>query len=202
MNPGHSSASAPHFIPEIFLRRFSHPWKPMALFIPLALLLTWLSLSAHPRSIGSVVLWIALGVFAWTLIEYFLHRHVFHLTQIKEPWRSMASGLHLAHHKTVDTADLIIAPPISSLTFGTLVYFVFALFTFSFSAAALLETGVLIGYLFYEWCHYGAHRFQINSRIGKYLKQYHLRHHFKEPHRAYGVTSPLWDMVFRTLPKK
>ncbi len=31
-----------------------------------------------------------------------------------------------------------------------------------------------------------------------WLKQYHMRHHYKDDHAGYGVSSPLWDHVFRT----
>jgi len=34
-----------------------------------------------------------------------------------------------------------------------------------------------------------------------WLKQYHLRHHYKDDHAGYGVSSPLWDYVFRTTRK-
>ncbi len=194
LSPSASSVKLPDFL----VRRFSHPWMPMALFIPLGALIVFLSLYYHPRSLVSTAVLIGVGALSWTLIEYLLHRHIFHLTRIKQPWRELASGMHLAHHKTADTEDLILAPPISSLFFGTLVYFSFVLLTWSFSASALLEAGVFLGYLAYEWAHFSAHRFKPKGRVGKYLKHYHLHHHFKEPHRHFGVTSPLWDYVFQT----
>jgi sterol desaturase/sphingolipid hydroxylase (fatty acid hydroxylase superfamily) len=30
------------------------------------------------------------------------------------------------------------------------------------------------------------------------LRRHHLQHHFGVPHRKFGVTSPLWDVIFRT----
>ena len=202
MNATQVQTTSPNLLVSALTRRFRHPWMPMALYIPLGLLITSLSLHAHPRPTSSVVLWILTGFLSWTLIEYFLHRHVFHWTKGKEPWRTLASGLHMDHHRSANEEDLILAPPLVSLIFGTLVYFVFALITRSFATAALLETGVFLGYLAYEWVHFSAHRFQPRSPIGKYLKQYHLRHHFKEPHRVFGVTSPLWDFIFGTAPTR
>jgi sterol desaturase/sphingolipid hydroxylase (fatty acid hydroxylase superfamily) len=32
----------------------------------------------------------------------------------------------------------------------------------------------------------------------KYLKRYHMAHHYKAPDALYGVSSPMWDVVFRT----
>jgi sterol desaturase/sphingolipid hydroxylase (fatty acid hydroxylase superfamily) len=34
--------------------------------------------------------------------------------------------------------------------------------------------------------------------IWKALKCHHLRHHYKTPDQRYGVSSPLWDVVFGT----
>ena len=36
------------------------------------------------------------------------------------------------------------------------------------------------------------------TRFGKFLRQYHLTHHYASPDRHFGVSSPLWDVVFRT----
>ena len=29
-----------------------------------------------------------------------------------------------------------------------------------------------------------------------------MRHHFQDHHYGFGVSSPLWDVVFRTLPRR
>jgi len=181
---------------EILVRRFSHPWMPMALYLPIGALLVWFAQTSEPRSLVSTGLWVMGGVFLWSFVEYLLHRFVFHWTEVKEPWRNLASGLHMQHHRTADTADLILAPPLVSMFFGTFIFGVFAVLTWSLTRAALLETGLFIGYLAYEWVHFMSHRFKPKSAVGKYLKHYHLRHHFKDPHHSYGVTSPLWDYVF------
>jgi sterol desaturase/sphingolipid hydroxylase (fatty acid hydroxylase superfamily) len=36
------------------------------------------------------------------------------------------------------------------------------------------------------------------TRFGKFLKRQHMRHHFKDPDKDYGVSSPLWDIIFST----
>jgi hypothetical protein len=126
-------------VPKFLTRRFDHPLKPAAVYLPLGTLLGALSLSFHPRPIASAVFWVLGGIFSWTLIEYLLHRFVFHWTEGKEPWKTLASGLHMEHHRTANTADLILAPPLGGLIYGICVYAIFAL-SLSFSAA-VLETG-------------------------------------------------------------
>ncbi len=188
------SSSKPHFL----IRRFAHPWMPSLLYLPLALLLVIISLSYQQRSILSVILFLALGLFTWTFIEYLLHRFIFHLTQIPEPWKNLASGLHMAHHRSTDAEDLILAPPFVSLMFGGILYLFFALCLQSWANAAFMEAGLFIGYVIYEWMHFAAHCYQAHFSFGKYLKAYHLKHHFKNPKSAFGVTTPLWDFLFKT----
>jgi sterol desaturase/sphingolipid hydroxylase (fatty acid hydroxylase superfamily) len=47
--------------------------------------------------------------------------------------------------------------------------------------------------------HYAIHHFPMKSRIGSYLRRHHLRHHYLDADINYGVSSPIWDVVFKTL---
>lgn len=188
-------------IQSILLKRFRHPWMPTATFLPVGVLITYLSLHFHPRSLGETLGWILLGLLSWTLVEYVLHRYIFHWVDASERWKAVAlagSRLHTYHHQSSDTSDLIVAPPALTAIFATPLYLAFALLTWSFSAAALVETGLLIGFIVYEWVHFGDHRFLPKTKIGKYLRKYHLQHHFRNPDRQYGITNPFWDIVFGT----
>ena len=64
-----------------------------------------------------------------------------------------------------------------------------------------LFSGFLLGYVAYDSVHYATHHMRMNNKIGKFLKEYHLRHHFQDDNTAYGVSNPLWDYVFGTTPK-
>jgi len=65
---------------------------------------------------------------------------------------------------------------------------------------APLFAAFMTGYLAYDLIHYATHHWPMKSGIGKFLTQYHLKHHYKTPDARYGVSSPLWDKVFRTMP--
>ena len=58
--------------------------------------------------------------------------------------------------------------------------------------------GFIVGYLAYDYTHYATHFVRARTWIGKGLRKRHLQHHFACPDRWYGVSSPLWDYVFRT----
>ena len=177
---------------------FKHPWTPTVLYLPLSAVLIFFTLYFVPFSYSTALFYIVIGILSWTLTEYILHRFVFHLNKVKEPWKTLTSKSHLQHHRDTQNLDLVIAPPLVSSVFATIVFFIFALITFSFAKATLMIAGLMIAYVSYEWAHYGAHRYNPKKGFFKYLKDYHLLHHFKDPRKAFGVTSPLWDFVFRT----
>jgi dihydroceramide fatty acyl 2-hydroxylase len=181
---------------------FSHPWMPMVLYTFLGSLLTSVSLSRHPRPVGEAALLILLGVFAWTLIEYGLHRFLFHWNTMKEPFKSWVVQAHLEHHRTAKTGEGILVRPFFTLITALIVYFLLAALSLSWNKALLLETGVFLGYIAYEWVHFAAHRFHPSSGLGRYLQRYHLHHHFKETDHAFGVTTPFWDWTFRSGPSR
>ena len=62
--------------------------------------------------------------------------------------------------------------------------------------------GFIIGYLIYDYIHYSTHHFPMRSGLAKYLKHYHLKHHYSGEGGRYGVSSPLWDWVFGTDPSR
>jgi sterol desaturase/sphingolipid hydroxylase (fatty acid hydroxylase superfamily) len=66
---------------------------------------------------------------------------------------------------------------------------------------APLYSGFGAGYLAYDLTHYATHHFPMRSGVLKYLKRYHMQHHYKTPDARYGVSSPLWDIVFGTKPR-
>ena len=60
--------------------------------------------------------------------------------------------------------------------------------------------GFIVGYLIYDYIHYSTHHFPMRNRLAKYLKHYHLKHHYSGEGGRYGVSSPVWDWVFGTDP--
>jgi sterol desaturase/sphingolipid hydroxylase (fatty acid hydroxylase superfamily) len=58
----------------------------------------------------------------------------------------------------------------------------------------------LFGYLAYDLLHYATHHLPMPGAVGRWLKRHHLLHHHASPDARFGVSSALWDVVFRTLP--
>ena len=87
-------------------------------------------------------------------------------------------------------------PPSVSVPLAFLFYGMFLLIFGRFAPSAF--AGLVFGYICYDMLHYATHHFQMKRGVLLWLKQYHLRHHYKDDHAGYGISSPLWDYVFRT----
>lgn len=138
--------------------------------------------------------WIALpvvGALWWSLLEYLLHRFAFH-----REGRFFGSR-HLKHHAQVKERLLAIAPPASAV-FGAAVHALVFFTLFDRTTAALLLGGFIVGYVAYEYTHYAVHYHVQRTRLGKWLRRYHMLHHHQTPEARFGVTTPIWDMVFGT----
>ena len=135
----------------------------------------------------------------WTLLEYVVHRYVFHYEPKTRAGKMVHFIVHGVHHDYPNDATRLVLPPIVSLPMAVLFYF---LFTFTFrSYAPPISACFALGYVCYDSIHYATHHFSMNNRVGRWLKQYHLRHHYKEDEAGFGVSSPLWDYVFKTTRK-
>jgi sterol desaturase/sphingolipid hydroxylase (fatty acid hydroxylase superfamily) len=89
-------------------------------------------------------------------------------------------------------------PPIVSVPLAVLFYWIFKT---TFGPVDMLPAfaGLVVGYLFYDMTHYAVHHVRPRTRIGRFLKKHHFRHHYMDPTKNYGVSSPAWDVVMGTL---
>ena len=130
----------------------------------------------------------AVGLGAWTLIEYALHRFVLHGI---EPFR----GWHAEHHQR--PAALICAPTLLSATLIFALVFVPSWLLGGLWRAGALTLGVLAGYLVYAITHHATHHWRARSAWLMQRKRWHaLHHHTAGAAGCYGVTSGFWDRVF------
>ncbi len=138
----------------------------------------------------------AAGVLIWTLTEYWIHRSLFHY-QPKAAWaRRMAYLWHGVHHDYPRDHTRLVMPLMSSLPLAVMFYCVFWLV--AGKATPGVFAGFALGYIAYDLTHYAIHHWPLRNRVFLWLRKNHLRHHFADEHAGYGVTSPLWDYVFRT----
>jgi 4-hydroxysphinganine ceramide fatty acyl 2-hydroxylase len=184
-----------------FMEFFSrvHPVTPLALYLPVVGYMLYVSLWRQHLSFVAVAALFLLGVLLWTLIEYLIHRYVFHY-EPKTRWgKQLHFVIHGVHHDYPNDARRLVMPPVISIP---LAFLFFGLFLLIFgSLAPAVFAGLVFGYLCYDMLHYATHHLAMKRGVWLWLKQYHLRHHFKDDHVGYGISSPLWDYVFRTTRK-
>ena len=142
---------------------------------------------------------ILLGALLFYLVEYGMHRFAFHAPPL--PWpalRNLQHRLHYDHHVEPGRLDLLFLPIWFLLPNLVAAAGLFAL-VFGSQAAAPALLGMMLAILHYEWVHYVAHiPYQPRTRLGRWIKQYHLRHHFVSEKHWFGVSNPTLDGVFGT----
>ena len=140
----------------------------------------------------------ATALLVWTLVEWAMHRAMHWRTCSKLLCRFQQHA-HLRHHRAPHDRPHSVLRLSGSIPLSGL-FFAAALIGFrDLDRAMLFHTGLLVGYLWYESVHLLSHSHRCLSGLWAPCR-YHLRHHFENPTRIYGVTSPLWDWIFGTLP--
>ncbi len=195
-------AASPQLFRSEFLNHFSrvHPLIPAAVFVPVVAAMEWLG-ADRGLPAWQLVLLSAGGVGIWTLTEYWLHRLVFHWEPDHALGRRLHFVIHGVHHDHPNDKLRLVMPPAVSIPLAALFLFGFTV-AFGTPAAYPLFGGFIGGYLCYDYTHYYVHHFVPRSDLGRRLREQHMRHHFQDHRYGFGVSSPLWDAVFGTLPRR
>jgi sterol desaturase/sphingolipid hydroxylase (fatty acid hydroxylase superfamily) len=184
-----------------FVDRFlasAHPITPIVWYGPVIAYALYAAAQDPAQVFAVALLLYGGGVLLWTLLEYLLHRFLFH----KTPPRSFATKkflflLHGYHHEFPNHKTRLVAPPLMSWLIGGLIALLCYLILGS-PYWLVVFAGITSGYVAYDWIHYYTHHFRPRTRLGRFIKRHHLRHHYKHPDANFGISSPLWDFVFGT----
>ncbi len=182
------------------------PWLPALVYTPMVVAL----LVAHADAgLTLMVTATLLGVLLWSLIEYALHRFGLHLPQHTRAWRVTYFLVHGHHHAQPRDAERLVATLPQSALLLALVYGLASLGSaligldrrYGSAPVAALIAGTTLGYLLYEGVHYAIHHARSRRGPLRLIARHHLAHH-ADPSSRYGISTPLWDHVFRTLPRR
>lgn len=158
---------------------------------PLVLLFTAFAFyRASPPGVASWVFMYFAGLLAWTLIEYLLHRFVFHHAPI-------LARMHELHHKSPQ--ELIGTPAWVSVSLGAVAVAGPCWAALGLDLATAVTAGMVTGYLCYVLVHYAIHHWQPHPGGYFYrIRHWHALHHYFADDGNFGVTTSLWDHVFGT----
>ncbi len=191
-----------------FIEFFSkvHPVVPALIFVPVLAV----ALSASVRTVGLVTLPLVLGgVLFWSITEYVLHRWLFHIAPTNLISRIIYVYLHGIHHHYPEDHFRLVMVPIISVPLAIGFWFLFgAILPAPLVAGAF--TGMTLGYLAYDYCHYATHHIKIPSgawakplaSVLRGQRKRHLMHHFGNHDKGFGVSTGLWDHVFGSVDPK
>ena len=134
--------------------------------------------------------------------EYWLHRTVFHFEPDHPLGRRLHFIIHGVHHDHPNDRMRLVMPPSASLPAGRRLPAPLPRRRSAPRTGCAFSAGFLFGYLVYDMTHYHLHHHKPKTRLGKRLREQHMRHHFQDHDTGFGVSSPVWDHVFGTVPRR
>jgi sterol desaturase/sphingolipid hydroxylase (fatty acid hydroxylase superfamily) len=174
-----------------------HPSVPLIIFVPVILFMFYLSVFTHQVTPFAILGLFIFGLFIWTITEYLLHRFIFHWELKSKLGAQIHFIFHGVHHDYPSDSRRLVMPPSVSIPLALLFYFMFKAIIGDVSVFPFFA-GFLTGYLFYDITHYAIHHFNMHSKFWLMIKNHHMKHHYQDPHKGYGVSSPIWDMIIGT----
>lgn len=183
-------------------------WVPVSIYLMYCGYLRFLNIPPFDTCSGSFTVAVlfftaVLGYFIWPLIEYSIHRWIFHITPPDDSplLITLHFGIHGLHHKVPFDDQRLLFPPAATALIVWGIHGILRLFLPLFITLPLLAGGIL-GYVTYDLMHFYLHYGSPNE--GSYLyhmKRYHNQHHFTNHQHGFGISCPLWDYVFDTAIK-
>lgn len=151
-------------------------------------------------NIRQYIILVLAGIVSWTIFEYLMHRYLYHMLPTNNVRGWIQYNMHGMHHEYPKDKSRLAMPPLAIIVIAFMFLFLFRLIMDDFAFG--FTPGFLFGYAGYLCVHYIIHAFPPPNGMFKVLWVNHAIHHYKDPDIAFGVSSPLWDHVFGTMPKK
>ncbi|MEM7105553.1 MAG: sterol desaturase family protein [Bacteroidota bacterium] len=194
--------------PRIFKNNFLdlvsrvHWSTPLILYIPFTLFLLYQAIFVYALNALTIIGLFFGGMLFWSFAEYVLHRFVFHYQPPGKWGERLHFVAHGVHHDYPNDSKRLVMPPALSLIFCVVFWFIYTS-TLGYAYTMAFFPGFVVGYLMYDMTHYALHHANIKHPIFQKLKEHHMIHHYSHPEKGFGVSSTLWDIIFRSgYPKK
>jgi 4-hydroxysphinganine ceramide fatty acyl 2-hydroxylase len=191
-----------HMFSNPMLERMSrtHISIPITMFLVLACISYYVGYTETEISIGTGLLISLGGLVFFTFVEYMMHKYFFHMDHDTPMKDKIQYSVHGVHHDYPKDKDRLAMPPFVSAAYSVILYLIFTLIMGEFAYYFL--PGFLIGYAGYLSVHFIVHAYQPPKNFLKALWVNHAIHHYKNPDSSFGVSTPLWDYILGTMPKK
>ena len=194
---------SPKMFENAFLDFFSRVpfYVPLLIFIPIISYYSYLSFEESGISVIAFTSSVFIGAAVWTLMEYLIHRYIFHAHPVSDWAKKIHYTFHGIHHDYPQDSLRLVMPPPVSIPLALIFYW---LFFWTMQLLGILHfhyaffAGFVAAYLIYDMMHYASHHVPMTGRYLKMVKDHHMKHHYKNPEEGFGFTSKVWDRVFDT----
>jgi len=136
------------------------------------------------------------GFFFWLFLEYVVHRYIFHYKSKNATIRKIVYAIHGIHHAKPKQDEHFNVPvlPIVIMWFVVigLSYLIFGVYAFP------LLSGTMLMHLYYNYIHYVIHKEKTTNKYLKMIKKNHMKHHYEDSTKNFGVTNVIFDKLFHT----
>ncbi|GAA0899148.1 MULTISPECIES: sterol desaturase family protein [Streptomyces violaceusniger group] len=172
-----------------------HPVITVAMYTPVIIACSWFAAAGEQADGWALLGWAAAGYVTWTLSEYWGHRVVLHY----EPEKGFRARLHyilhgIHHDYPQDVRRSLLSPLLSIPMVSGTIYMASGLGSLPLTFGA----GYTFGYLTYDLFHLYLHHATPKNQLMRHLRLLHMRHHFRDDTRGFGISAPYWDELFGT----
>ena len=178
----------------------THIAIPLTIFYGLGIASGYVSVHVLGYSVLHTLSFYAVGALFFTLIEYLAHRYLYHMGTAGSARKvRLQYIMHGIHHDHPRDKKRLALPPLLSVVLATLFMGLFRLILGPSGIA--FGGGFMTGYATYLMVHYAVHTMNPPKNIFGVLWKHHNLHHYVGDTGAFGVSSPLWDHIFGTMPE-
>lgn len=196
------SKESPRFFEKDIYEFFTRTrwWVIPLVWCPVAFAMIYIAIVNERVPLIRIPALLAYGVGVWSLLEYLIHRFLFHMKTSSFWGNTLHYLLHGFHHKHPMDGSRLVFPPAFASVICIGVWFLMGSWLAPYPDKLPVYAAALLAYVTYDVTHYYLHFGAPFNDHSRRLKRYHLNHHYKDQTNGYGITSTIWDWVFRTLP--
>lgn len=177
----------------------THISVPISIFVTISIILLGYAIAYTSLPVALIPFLFLGGFLFFTLMEYLAHRYLFHMKPDKNWKKVVQYNMHGVHHEFPKDKERLAMPPLLSIMFAGFFFIVF--YSLMNTKVFGFLPGLMCGYSAYLFVHYIVHAYPPPKNIFKLLWVNHAIHHYKDDTVIFGVSSPLWDYIFGTMPK-
>lgn len=178
-----------------------HPSAPFVFWIPVVLFVLVRGVALGLTTPHMALALVPVGFFTWQVMEYFIHKKIFHWLGIGPISRRFHDIVHGYHHRYPDDDARLVMPLAVSITLASLI----GAMLWALDQPMLTIpwwVGLVSGYLWYDFLHWSTHFRKPLTAWGRRLRSHHMSHHFADTETNYGISNMWLDQLLGTLKQR